>query len=117
MEIGSLESPSGGGLRVRLRLSSLSRKLLNEIADSIVPARVQELAADLCMVAVGIQLIPAGCHIALERRCRRTPNCKVALQMISAGCVGTLGRVCAQAAVATRKQSTGPCGCVKARMC
>eukprot|EP00971_Amphidinium_carterae_P272843 5415118-Amphidinium_carterae.1 len=46
--------------------------------------------------------------------CLRTPNCKVALHLISAGCVG---RVCAHAAVAMRKQSTGRCGCVKARMC
>eukprot|EP00971_Amphidinium_carterae_P242961 4824145-Amphidinium_carterae.1 len=71
MEISSLESPSGGGLSVQLRFwtrgggkrkllgkSSVSRfrgKLLDQVANRIVPARVQEFAADLSIMAVSIQ--------------------------------------------------------------
>eukprot|EP00971_Amphidinium_carterae_P319579 6351708-Amphidinium_carterae.1 len=71
MEISSLESPSGGGLSVQLRVwargggkrkllgkGSVSRfrgKLLNQVANRIVSARVQEFAADLSVMAMSVQ--------------------------------------------------------------
>eukprot|EP00971_Amphidinium_carterae_P240467 4773764-Amphidinium_carterae.1 len=50
MEVCPLEAPSGGGLKGSV--SGLDCEPLNQVAKSIVPARI---AADLSVVAVGIK--------------------------------------------------------------